>query len=93
MSVHERRAESRMRVAAALCVVTVACGSAPPPSTLDPCIEVRALAVRYEQVESDGLATLEKLAILAEQNPDCFSAEERVDYELLWRNIERLTDP
>ena len=60
-----------------------ACAEATPPTTTeDVCPEVESVT---EGISEDDPLAFEKRAILAEQNPQCFTVEERMAIELLRR--------
>lgn len=82
-----------MKRVTALVFLVAACSSAPsdPPTTVDPCVEVDELAAIYWEGFDSGIG-VEALAVLAEQNPDCFDAGERMLIETSYRRMQRNLD-
>ena len=87
-----------------LLLLSAACTTAAPTTTTDTCEEVRRLfdeplQTLNELVELDTSISdtiyrepVYKLSILVEQNPSCFSVNERLDAEL-WRQIYDAVEP
>lgn len=77
-------------------------GNTPATTTTDPCEEPRQAWDEYQGFDDESgfaeedlfgaearLLVVEPVAVMVEQNPDCFSATERADIEAVYRRLTR----
>lgn len=94
-----------MKLAASLAVALMIAGctgNTPVSTTSDPCAEPRQAWDDYQAFDDETgfaeedlfgaearLLVVEPVAVIVEQNPDCFSATERAEIEAIYRRLTR----